>query len=207
GLTASVGWLGSGPGATPRTDPQLQAPRPVRATEQSAAAAKAEPVAPAARKPEARFIAQEVHEEVPAPETIAQPVVLAGSTRFVQDERRRGEVLFAREWAPAHPGTHGGDGLGPVFNDTSCVACHRLGGPGGAGPESKNAVILTANPPNAKFYATIHPAFANTSSVVLHRHGTEPAYASWRQRFYDVPPHRPPPPPNPCRKAPTRHPI
>ena len=46
GLTASVGWLGSGAGATPRTEPQLEAPLPVRATEQSVAEAKAEPVAP-----------------------------------------------------------------------------------------------------------------------------------------------------------------
>ncbi len=73
-----------------------------------------------------------------------------------------------------------------------CVACHGQGGPGGAGPESKNAVILTAIPPTAKFYATIHPAFANTSSVVLHRHGTESAYASWRQRFYGGGHERPP---------------
>ena len=122
--------------------------------------------------------------------------MLAGSPRFVQDERLRGEMLFAKEWAPVHPGAHGGDGLGPVFNDTSCVACHGLGGPGGAGPESKNAVLLTAIPPIAKFYATIHPAFATTSSVVLHRHGTELAYASWRQRFYDVRHERPSAPVN-----------
>ena len=185
GLTASIGWLGSGAGATRGNEPRLEAPLPVRATEQSVAEAKAEPVAPAARKPEVRFIAQEEHQEAPVPKRTALPVVLAGSPRFIQDERLRGEALFAKEWAPALQGAHGGDGLGPVFNDTSCVACHGLGGPGGAGPESKNAVILSATPSNAKFYATIHPAFAKTSSVVLHRHGTEPAYASWRQRFYD----------------------
>ncbi len=39
---------------------------------------------------------------------------------------------------------HGGDGLGPVFNDSSCVACHNQGGTGGAGPASKNVDILTA---------------------------------------------------------------
>src|SRR5262249_54867679 len=36
-----------------------------------------------------------------------------------------------------------GDGLGPVFNDTSCIACHNLGGPGGAGPNNKNVEILS----------------------------------------------------------------
>ena len=36
------------------------------------------------------------------------------------------------------------DGLGPVYNDTSCVACHNLGAPGGAGPDNKSVDILTA---------------------------------------------------------------
>ena len=29
---------------------------------------------------------------------------------------------------------HGGDGLGPVYNDSSCVACHNSGGNGGQDP-------------------------------------------------------------------------
>ncbi len=37
-----------------------------------------------------------------------------------------------------------GDGLGPVFNDSSCVACHNAGGSGGGGPSSKNVDIVTA---------------------------------------------------------------
>ena len=45
----------------------------------------------------------------------------------------RGQVLFEREWQPGDSRTHGGDGLGPVYNDSSCVACHNLGGTGGAG--------------------------------------------------------------------------
>ena len=57
-----------------------------------------------------------------------------------------GRELFAREWLPADPRSHGGDGLGPVYNDSSCVACHNLGGPGGAGPTSKNADIISAFP-------------------------------------------------------------
>ena len=55
-----------------------------------------------------------------------------------------GQELFAREWLPGDPRGHGGDGLGPVYNDTSCVACHNLGGPGGGGPASKNADIISA---------------------------------------------------------------
>jgi CxxC motif-containing protein (DUF1111 family) len=58
--------------------------------------------------------------------------------------RPDGAELFHREWLPNDPRSHGGDGLGPVFNDTSCVACHNQGGPGGGGPASKNADIITA---------------------------------------------------------------
>ena len=55
-----------------------------------------------------------------------------------------GRELFVREWVPNDSRSHGGDGLGPVFNDTSCVACHNQGGVGGAGPRGKNATIITA---------------------------------------------------------------
>ncbi|HTI52008.1 MAG TPA: di-heme oxidoredictase family protein, partial [Planctomycetaceae bacterium] len=42
-----------------------------------------------------------------------------------------GRELFLREWIANDPRSHGGDGLGPVFNDTSCVSCHNQGGVGG----------------------------------------------------------------------------
>jgi len=60
-----------------------------------------------------------------------------------------GRELFAREWLPDDARAHGGDGLGPVYNDSSCVACHNLGGPGGAGPTGKNADIISAFPNRA----------------------------------------------------------
>ena len=50
-----------------------------------------------------------------------------------------GAELFMKEWAPGEPSRHGGDGLGPVYNDTSCVACHNLGGVGGAGPKARTS--------------------------------------------------------------------
>lgn len=55
-----------------------------------------------------------------------------------------GSELFAREWLPGDPRSHGGDGLGPVFNDSSCIACHNQGGAGGGGPRSKNVDIVSA---------------------------------------------------------------
>ena len=56
-----------------------------------------------------------------------------------------GYEIFNREWMPNDPRGHGGDGLGPVYNDSSCVACHNSGGSGGAGPVSKNIDILNAS--------------------------------------------------------------
>jgi len=60
------------------------------------------------------------------------------------EARADGHELFTREWLPNDARAHGGDGLGPVFNDSSCVACHNQGGAGGAGPSSKNVDIITA---------------------------------------------------------------
>jgi CxxC motif-containing protein (DUF1111 family) len=57
-----------------------------------------------------------------------------------------GRALFEREWQPGDSRTHGGDGLGPVYNDSSCVACHNQGGTGGAGSSGKNVDIITATP-------------------------------------------------------------
>jgi CxxC motif-containing protein (DUF1111 family) len=57
-----------------------------------------------------------------------------------------GRELFVREWIPGDKRSHGGDGLGPLFNESSCVGCHNQGGVGGAGPAGKNAQILTAFP-------------------------------------------------------------
>lgn len=54
-----------------------------------------------------------------------------------------GRELFVRQWLPDDPRSVAGDGLGPVFNDTSCVGCHNQGGVGGAGPPSKNAQIAS----------------------------------------------------------------
>ncbi len=55
-----------------------------------------------------------------------------------------GREIFLREWLPNDPRSHGGDGLGPVFNESSCVACHNQGGVGGAGSENKNVTVISA---------------------------------------------------------------
>src|SRR5688572_9509810 len=117
-----------------------------------------------------------------------------------------GRELFVREWIPNDSRSRTGDGLGPMFNDSSCVACHNQGGVGGGGPRAKNAQIISAftqaiafaaegeRPPAAlkpeaqkaaieqqrEELTKLHPGFATARSVVLHRFSTESDYAAFR---------------------------
>jgi CxxC motif-containing protein (DUF1111 family) len=52
-----------------------------------------------------------------------------------------GRDLFVHKWVPKDP-LAGGDGLGPVFNADSCVACHHQGGTGGGGGLSHNVTTF-----------------------------------------------------------------
>ena len=61
-------------------------------------------------------------------------------SRPSREQLKLGLDLFTHEWQPNDPICHGGDGLGPVYNETSCVACHGQGGPGGAGPAGMNVL-------------------------------------------------------------------
>ncbi len=69
---------------------------------------------------------------------------LAPLDRQSDRSARLGRELFERAWTREDPRSHGGDGLGPVFNAQSCVACHNLGGAGGAGSIDRNIEIVTA---------------------------------------------------------------
>ena len=103
----------------------------------------------------------------------------------------RGRELFTRVWLPADPrcrddnvmSPRSGDGLGPVFNDTSCVACHSLGGVGGAGPREKNVQILVLRKTHGTATGSqMHPGLSDDgSSTVLHRSSVLASYASWRK--------------------------
>jgi CxxC motif-containing protein (DUF1111 family) len=114
-----------------------------------------------------------------------------------------GRELFLREWLPKDPRSHGGDGLGPVFNDTSCVACHNQGGTGGGGPAAKNVQFISAfattdskNKLSGEErrkaareqrdrLAQLHPGFRSANSVVLHRFALDDVYPGWVNRFDD----------------------
>lgn len=57
-----------------------------------------------------------------------------------------GKVLFEHEFQVNDPLCGEGDGLGPVFNEKSCVACHFQGGVGGSGTNEFNAISFEAFP-------------------------------------------------------------
>jgi CxxC motif-containing protein (DUF1111 family) len=56
-----------------------------------------------------------------------------------------GKILFTHVWTSHDPLCNGGDGLGPVYNADSCVACHNQGGVGGSGGIDKNVTLFARN--------------------------------------------------------------
>jgi mono/diheme cytochrome c family protein len=71
------------------------------------------------------------------------PVLWGPSASAASQEA--GAMLFQHEWQPNDPIAHG-DGLGPVFNDRSCVACHFQGGVGGGGTAEHNVASFEVHP-------------------------------------------------------------
>jgi CxxC motif-containing protein (DUF1111 family) len=61
-----------------------------------------------------------------------------------------GKMLFEHEFTPNDPLCPGGDGLGPVYNAKSCVACHRQGGLGGSGGIEHNVTTFTIRSENGR---------------------------------------------------------
>ena len=68
------------------------------------------------------------------------------ATDYRPEQVTAGRELFEHEWIPNDPLALNGDGLGPVFNADSCVACHHQVAPGGGGPNEFNVVTFTVRP-------------------------------------------------------------
>src|SRR4029078_1754799 len=68
---------------------------------------------------------------------IAAGLSVGWGPRAIAEMKAAGQRLFEHEWTKNDP-LAGGDGLGPVFNASSCVACHFQGGGGGGGPNQRN---------------------------------------------------------------------
>jgi CxxC motif-containing protein (DUF1111 family) len=165
--------LAAGPTPSPTTAPELDAARTMPVV-----------LFGATRKREEDQL-ENGQTQGPKPETVAAP---AGAKRSLREEPARGEMLFTKEWVPNDPMSHGGDGLGPVYNETSCVACHGLGAPGGAGPESKNVVLVTAAANGcgpSQGLDQLLPSLRGSRSTVLHHFSTDPEYGSWRRRLFN----------------------
>ncbi len=118
----------------------------------------------------------------------------AGSKTTVSRDFYEGQELFVKAWEPGKPSPIGGDGLGPLYNEKSCVGCHHLGGIGGAGGNDRNVLMFTAiarpaaEQPTGKvflgnledvtgkvFYGNLedlHPGFRSGASPVIHHHST-----------------------------------
>jgi CxxC motif-containing protein (DUF1111 family) len=95
-----------------------------------------------------------------------------------------GKGLFEKIWEPGKPSEHGGDGLGPLYNADSCVACHHQGGVGGGGANDRNVTLLTVTPLQPSSFACgktfqgepegLHPGLKNHTSVVIHSQAVGP---------------------------------
>jgi CxxC motif-containing protein (DUF1111 family) len=120
---------------------------------------------------------------------VACPIAFAGARgpakRASSKDHYAGRELFVKVWEPGKRSPAGGDGVGPLYNETSCVACHRLGGVGGGGGNRENVTLLTADAGGGGVSETgktyigeledLHFGFRDGTSVVLHRHSTNPA--------------------------------
>jgi CxxC motif-containing protein (DUF1111 family) len=119
------------------------------------------------------------------------------NTAAAGDLAGTGRSLFEHEWVAEDPLSLRGDGLGPMYNADSCVACHHQGAVGGAGAAAQNVSLLTVavptTAPSARERSTIqtnagkaHPGFTGGlnggASVMLHQFSTDTRYERWRLR-------------------------
>lgn len=79
-----------------------------------------------------------------------------------------GKALFTHTWTENDPLSNGGDGLGPVFNENSCVACHFNGGVGGAGGEKQRVLAFEIHPAvkGEDVHSGVVHTFSRTGSVM-----------------------------------------
>lgn len=131
--------------------------------------------------------------EVWAPFAVLLALLGCGELTFgrsPEEAVREGERLFVKSFTSG-PTPTGGDGLGPLFNHVSCVACHRQGAIGGAGDIEFNVTLLSAQvapgkrAPESKVLLrtlrSIHPAFVAAGdrivpTILLHRFGVDERY-------------------------------
>ena len=73
--------------------------------------------------------------------TLALSMTVSSAVAVSPASVDQGKRLFEHEWQSRNP-LLGNDGLGPLFNASSCIACHHQGGTGGAGDARFNAQAI-----------------------------------------------------------------
>jgi mono/diheme cytochrome c family protein len=101
--------------------------------------------------------------------------VLRGPRASVE-VKTAGLVLFEHAWKPQDK-MAGGDGLGPVYNARSCVACHFQGGVGGGGGNTHNVVAFEAHPTRS------HPEVRNGT---IHKHAVSDEFRENRRALCEL---------------------
>ena len=110
----------------------------------------------------------------------------------------QGRQLFVQEWKTQNP-SFGGDGLGPLFNGVSCLACHHQGGLGGGGGAPFNSKVIgieemqitgghVTNDVVNRMVSGFHPGFVGSQGVFrntfdLSHHGGSLGFDQARQRL------------------------
>ena len=97
---------------------------------------------------------------------VGTKAVSAWTMRSTPEKIAAGDILFKHDWTVNDPLCGDGDGLGPVFNETSCVACHSQGGVGGAG--GREADVMT-------FQVVPNKDRRHVLSSAVHAHSTNSA--------------------------------
>lgn len=125
------------------------------------------------------------------------PQLLAAGER--EERVAEGEKLFQRDWSQYDPADgQAADGLGPMFNAVSCVACHSQAGTGGGGPNDQNVRLLSPVQVEIKSDAVLqevdlhqredfvgHPNLIENDSTILHRFGRNKGYAELVQPLWE----------------------
>jgi CxxC motif-containing protein (DUF1111 family) len=70
---------------------------------------------------------------------------LVGAAQAAPPDVELGRILFERNWVAAPSSIGSDDGLGPLFDAPSCVACHAGGGPGRVGAVGRGSVVRVGN--------------------------------------------------------------
>jgi CxxC motif-containing protein (DUF1111 family) len=112
---------------------------------------------------------------------LVEPLLRSGPKAVSAEASRMGRELFTHQWTEHDPLAKG-DGLGPVFNASSCVECHSQAGPGGGGPIAKNVTVYGLVAP--------HPQGLPQSGVV-HQKAINVSFQETLSQVHPSLPHQP----------------